>query len=148
MEMLRYFKNTEVNRTWGNVSVAFHHSEVMIALSVTQHRTYFLHPHLSGLFLFIRCWTGSSSPTVPVCDMREDRVSHRIPQCGSVLSIKLASQPFNLGNSNVTILVDHAILANIIKRQQRYSTCTVCFEEAACWLLYNLQFTQSNTRFH
>lgn len=46
MEMPRYFKNTEVNRTWGNVSVAFHHCEVMIALSVTQHRAHFLQPLL------------------------------------------------------------------------------------------------------
>lgn len=44
MEMLKYFKNTEVNRTWGNVSMAFH--EVMIALSVTQHRAYFSQPLL------------------------------------------------------------------------------------------------------
>lgn len=134
--MLKYFKNTEVNRTWGNVSMAFHHYEVMFASSVTQHRAYFSQPLLWGLFLFICCWTGSSSPTVPLCDRREDSVSHRIPQCGSVPSMKLASQPSNLRSSDVTILVDHATLANIIKRQQRFSICTVCFEEAARWLLY------------
>lgn len=41
-----YFKNTEVNRTWGNISMAFHYYEVVIALSVTQHRAYFSQPPL------------------------------------------------------------------------------------------------------